>query len=152
MTHQCVSVYAVENAPDDAQREPRDRSARGERTQGQGATVLVVDDVQAVQVMTRHTLERAGYVVMVASNGHEAIRLLRAVSVDLVLLDMRMPVMDGEEFLAVRAQDDTLRRIRVLVHSSESKPPVRWGEVSGHVLKPANDDELLASVARALAR
>jgi len=113
--------------------------------------VLVVDDVQAVQVMTRHTLERAGYVVMVASNGHEAIRLLRAVSVDLVLLDMRMPVMDGEEFLAVRAQDDTLRRIRVLVHSSEPKPPVRWGEVSGHVLKPANDDELLASVARALA-
>jgi len=115
-----------------------------------GGIVLIVDDVEAVQAMTRRTLERAGYVVLLASNGQEAIRLLRAMSVDLVLLDMRMPVMDGEEFLAVRAQDEMLRKIPVLVHSSEPKPPVRWGEVSGHVLKPAQDDELLGSVARAL--
>ncbi len=115
-----------------------------------GGVVLIVDDAEPVQAMTRRTLERAGYVVLLASNGEEAIRLLRSISVDLILLDMRMPVMDGPEFLAARAQDDTLRRIPVLVHSSETKPPVRLSEVSGHVLKPAQDDELLGSVARAL--
>ncbi len=113
-------------------------------------TVLIVDDAEPIQIMTRRALERAGYIVLVASNGEEAIRLLRVNSVDLVLLDMRMPVMDGEEFLAVRARDDTLRRIPVLVHSSEPNPPVRLGEVSGHVLKPAQDDELLGCVARAV--
>ena len=112
--------------------------------------VLIVDDAEPVQALTRRTLERAGYVVLLANNGEEAIRLLRSISVDLILLDMRMPVMDGQEFLAARAQDDTLRRIPVIVHSSEPKPPVRLGEVSGHVLKPAQDDELLGSVARAL--
>jgi len=123
---------------------------QGKTMQNSGGTVLIVDDAEPIQIMTRRTLERAGYVVLLAGNGEEAIRLLRAISVDLILLDMRMPVMDGEEFLAIRAQDHLMRSIPVLVHSSESKPPVRLGEVCGHVLKPAQDDELLGSVARAL--
>src|SRR5438105_2833518 len=106
---------------------------QGDTMQNVGGTVLVVDDAAPIQIMTRRTLERAGYVVLLASNGEEAIRLLRTISVDLVLLDMRMPVMDGEEFLEIRAQDHLLSSIPVLLHSSEPNPPVRLGEVFGHV-------------------
>jgi CheY-like chemotaxis protein len=70
---------------------------------GQG-TILVVDDEEMVRNMARSTLERCGYQVEVAADGRTAVEAVAARPADytLVLLDLTMPVMDGEE---------TLRRI-----------------------------------------
>ncbi len=63
--------------------------------------ILVVDDEPAVQKMSRVTLERFGYSVIVAQNGAEAVEMFRSVSdqISAVLLDLSMPVMNGEEAL-----------------------------------------------------
>jgi signal transduction histidine kinase/CheY-like chemotaxis protein len=69
---------------------------------GTGA-ILVVDDEEIVRRTATSTLEHAGYTVLQASNGREAVEVFEQQhgSVDLVLLDMTMPVMSGEETLMV---------------------------------------------------
>ncbi len=73
---------------------------------GQG-TILVVDDEPSVRMAAQQTLERCGYTVLLAENGAEALRTLQRApnQIKLVLLDLTMPVMSGEE---------TLKRIRAL--------------------------------------
>ncbi len=64
-----------------------------------GETVLVVDDEQIVRRSAKAMLERHGYSVVLAENGKEAVDLYRVLAdkIDLVLLDMTMPLMGGEE-------------------------------------------------------
>ena len=73
---------------------------------GNGETVLVVDDEEAIRQLTRQTLETYGYRTLGASNGAEALAVLdeRESGVDLVLTDMMMPVMDGAALAAEMAK------------------------------------------------
>lgn len=57
--------------------------------------ILVVDDNVAVRRLTREVLERAGYEVLEACDGVEALRKIEETMPDLVILDIEMPVMDG---------------------------------------------------------
>jgi two-component system chemotaxis response regulator CheY len=60
-------------------------------------SVLIVDDDSGVRGLLRYILEEAGYQVMEAENGREAMRVLREHSVHLVLIDLVMPVQEGLE-------------------------------------------------------
>ena len=62
-------------------------------------TVLIIDDEQAHRLMIRLHLSEAGYRVLEAANGREGLDLAQAEQVDLVLLDIRMPVLGGQETL-----------------------------------------------------
>jgi PAS domain S-box-containing protein len=64
---------------------------------GQGETVLVVEDEEAVRTLARRTLEEAGYEVLEAATGREGLRLLLSAPVDLVLCDVILPEMSGHE-------------------------------------------------------
>jgi PAS domain S-box-containing protein len=64
---------------------------------GEGETLLVVEDEEAVRVLARRTLEEAGYQVLVAANGRSALELLAGGDVDLVLCDVILPEMSGHE-------------------------------------------------------
>src|SRR5712692_2484168 len=66
--------------------------------------VLVVDDNPLIGELVREVLESEGYAVEIAANGAEALELLDRGNPRLVLLDMRMPVMNGWEFAAALAQ------------------------------------------------
>ena len=71
-----------------------------------GGTVLVVDDEPSLRIMTQAILEESGYKVMVAANGLEGVEMFRghADTITVILLDMTMPVMGGEEaFGLIRA-------------------------------------------------
>src|SRR5262245_43928067 len=70
-----------------------------------GKTVLVVDDNHENLALPRATLEDEGICVVTAGNGHEAIVAFEREPVEVVLLDVRMPVLDGIE---------TSKRIRAL--------------------------------------
>ncbi|MEO1601010.1 MAG: sigma-54 dependent transcriptional regulator [Pseudomonadota bacterium] len=61
-------------------------------------TILVVDDDREMRISLSHLLDKAGYSVVVASNGAEALKALRNSETDVVLSDVRMPTMDGLEF------------------------------------------------------
>jgi len=66
---------------------------------GESASILLVDDEKAFRDTSRRLLSGRGYDVTTAENGHAALDALLKKSVDVVLLDLKMPVMGGEEFL-----------------------------------------------------
>ena len=123
---------------------------------GERRTVLAVDDESTVLALTKDILEMHGYRVLTARNGEEALRLYRrhATEVDLVLLDLTMPVMGGAEcFLELRRIDPAVRVVVSSGFSSESRASdlLREGAL-GYVQKPYDIDALARIVREALDR
>ena len=81
-------------------------------------TILVVDDNEGNREMLSRRLARQGYAVVTAEDGRRALELLRERAIDLVLLDVMMPEMDGYEVLKRMKSDDALRHIPVLMISA----------------------------------
>jgi PAS domain S-box-containing protein len=90
----------------DAPTERRTFAEAGATIARGSATILLAEDESSVRAVARRILERAGYVVLEASNGSEALRLLslHGATIDLLLTDMVMPNMSGRE-LATRFRD-----------------------------------------------
>jgi adenylate cyclase len=82
------------------------------------ACVLVVDDNEANRDLLRRRLQRQGYWVWVAENGYRALELIRSEPIDLVLLDIMMPRMNGYQVLEQIKANPDLRHIPVLVISA----------------------------------
>ena len=62
-------------------------------------TILVVDDDEAIRTLLQEELEEEGYKVLIATNARDALKMVEAEPLDLVILDIRMPGMDGLEAL-----------------------------------------------------
>lgn len=62
-------------------------------------TILVVDDDEAIRTLLQEELEEEGYKVLIATNARDALKMVAAEPLDLVILDIRMPGMDGLEAL-----------------------------------------------------
>jgi CheY-like chemotaxis protein len=83
--------------------------------------VLVVDDTPALKHLLKLALTSEGYTVAVADHGAHALRLLETFAPCLILLDLRMPVMDGIAFArAYRARDRA--DAHIVVMTAESQP------------------------------
>jgi CheY-like chemotaxis protein len=81
--------------------------------------VLIVEDDPDIRESLQHFLEAHGYPVVAASHGKEALEYLgRAPRPCMVVLDMNLPVMDGNRLLTARKADDTLRAIPVVILSA----------------------------------
>jgi two-component system chemotaxis response regulator CheY len=88
-----------------------------------GKRVLIVDDASLVRLYYRDALERAGYAVEEAMNGLEALEKLLITPVDLLIVDINMPKMDGLTFLkSLRRQQLPLAATPALVISTEAAP------------------------------
>ncbi|MFZ5891866.1 MAG: PAS domain-containing hybrid sensor histidine kinase/response regulator [Myxococcota bacterium] len=125
------------------------RSYRGE------GLVLLADDEDTVRAMGQHMLERAGFEVVAASNGREALALFREhrAQVRLVVLDLTMPHLDGEAcFRALREIDPD---VKVILSSGYNEQEIvgRFAGtgLAGFVQKPYKLADLLAKVREALA-
>jgi CheY-like chemotaxis protein len=81
------------------------------------STVLLVEDSQIQKLATEQLLMRAGYLVLLAGNGEEALRLAREARPDLVLLDMILPKLSGLEVLPALKRDPATAAIPVIVLS-----------------------------------
>ena len=62
-------------------------------------TILVVDDDEAIRTLLKEELEDEGYNIKIATNARDALKIVEAEPLDLVILDIRMPGMDGLEAL-----------------------------------------------------
>ena len=117
--------------------------------------ILVVDDQQEILDITATVLSSAGFAVVTASSGGEALNLVGGESFDLVLLDINMPEMDGWETLRLLRADEQLDELQVVMFSvkgelSDKVQSLKEG-ASGYITKPFVVDELVARVQRALA-
>jgi PAS domain S-box-containing protein len=122
--------------------------------QGSG-TVLVVDDEDLVRTTARIALTQAGYRVVTARDGEEAVRIFHSQpdEIDLVLLDMTMPVMGGEE--ALRRIAELRPDVAVLASSGydETEAQQRFGSrIAGFLQKPYTGGHLTGTVGRILRR
>lgn len=84
-------------------------------------TILLIEDEGLLSRMYAKKLELDGYQVLVAANGQEGIALLGQNTVDLVICDMMMPVMDGLETLKVIKNNHATKTIPVIMLSNVSE-------------------------------
>lgn len=112
--------------------------------------ILVVDDDNDIRETFAEALRMVGYVVHTAPNGKIALEMLAELSPPcLILLDLMMPVMDGEEFRQQQLMSPALSKIPVVVISADrdaQKKAVKMGIAEG-LSKPI-DFESLSDVAR----
>src|SRR5579859_7245818 len=111
--------------------------------------VLVVEDDEDIRGFVSIVLADAGYAVTEAANGAEALQRLQQASPQVILLDMKMPVMDGWEF-ADRYRAMSEARAPIIVMTAARDARIRGSEVNAvDVLsKPFDLDDLLSVVAR----
>jgi two-component system cell cycle sensor histidine kinase/response regulator CckA len=123
---------------------------------GNGETILVVDDEPSVRLVMRTALERAGYQVLPATNGKEAIEVFKSQprgSISAVIIDMMMPVMGGLPAMQemVKINPD----IRIIAASgipdNEATAKAVGRQVRQFLPKPFSTEKLLRAVGRAVA-
>ncbi len=114
---------------------------------GTGLKVLVVDDDETISEFVVWVLADDGHEVMSAANGLAALQKLEKFDPDVILLDMRMPVMDGWQF-AKRYRDETVSPAPIVVLTAAQDVAQRAGEIKadGYLGKPFDLDALLATI------
>jgi len=114
--------------------------------------ILAVDDEKHIVRLVQVNLERAGYLVVTASDGKEALTKVAEENPDLVVLDVMMPYMDGFEVLQNLRRNPSTRDIPVIMLTAKAQDAdVFKGWQSGvdlYLTKPFNPMELLSFVKR----
>ncbi|MGF1447340.1 MAG: ATP-binding protein [Pikeienuella sp.] len=119
--------------------------------------ILIVDDVETNRFVARLMLEPTGASLLEASDGRAAIACLETEPVDLVLLDLHMPVLDGMAAIRrIRRLDGARGQVEIIALTADVRPDLRGTlaslGVEGFVAKPVGVDALLAAVDAGLAR
>ena len=121
----------------------------------QGRTrILTVDDSAPTLEIIQRNLEAAGYEVFTASSVEQAIALLEQISVDLVITDIKMPKISGLDLITYVQENIRGTEIMVITGypSIEGAVKAVKNGAEDYLVKPFTDDELLAAVARMLAK
>ncbi|RAL23340.1 two-component system response regulator [Thermoflavimicrobium daqui] len=114
--------------------------------------VLVVDDQYGIRVLLKEVFSKDNLIVFQAANGKQALEIIRLERPDLILLDMKMPGMDGLELLRRLRRLDT--KIKVIMMTAYGEldmvdEATKLGAI-GHFTKPFDIDELRAAVIQQL--
>jgi two-component system KDP operon response regulator KdpE len=128
-------------------------TSSGDREVMNKTSVLVVDDEKALRDFVRRNLEIRGFQVLSAANGLEALALFQNNVVDLVVLDLMMPHMDGLEMVR-RVRERSLVPVIILSALGEEEDKVRALNMGAddYLTKPFGVDELLSRIHAVLRR
>ncbi len=109
-------------------------------------TILVVDDDEAIRTLLQEELEDEGYKVLIATNARDALKMVAAEAMDLVILDIRMPGMDGLEALPrILGIKEGLPVIMNTAYSQYQDSFMSWA-ADAYVVKSSDLTELKAKV------
>lgn len=115
--------------------------------------VLLVEDNEDIREMMSLALQLAGARVVCASNGLEALSILKdRRPPDIILLDLMMPVMNGWEFSAELKRDERLQGIPIVVISAMGEPGAASLRPAEFIAKPVDIDRLIDVVAEHTSR
>ena len=109
--------------------------------------IMVVDDNESVRKYTAILLEKLGFDVIQKANGRQALDWLKSESVDLILMDLEMPVMDGlEASKQIRYSEKPYSCVPIIAHTGDCSSPtldkVNASGMSDFIVKPADKNRL----------
>ena len=117
-------------------------------------SILVVDDDEIMRNAMKRILEGEGYRIILAEDGMELSKVLERVRLDLILLDVNLPWVDGFELCQMIKGHHSLRNVPlILVSGRKSKEDVRLGFESGcddYITKPFDIDLMTGAIVKAL--
>ena len=117
-------------------------------------TILAVDDSVSMRQMVSFTLKGAGFDVIEAVDGMDALGKAKGKSIDLVLTDVNMPRMDGISLIKELRAQPNFKFTPILMLTTESgvdkKTEGKNAGATGWIVKPFNPDQLLATIKKVL--
>ncbi len=119
-----------------------------------GKTIMTVDDSASIRQMVNFTLKDAGYYVIEAMDGKDALSKLNGASIHMLISDVNMPNMDGIELVRqLRAMPD-YRFIPIIMLTTESqdakKQEGKQAGATGWIVKPFKPEQLMSVVKKVL--
>lgn len=118
------------------------------------ASILIADDVESNRALIRGFLDIPAFTLIEAKNGKEAVAFARQHRPDLVIMDLRMPEMDGYEATRILKADKILKSIPVIAISAsamkEHEQVVKEAGCDGYLKKPVSKAELFSELMRFL--
>jgi len=119
-----------------------------------GKTILTVDDSASVRQMVHYTLESAGYSVVEAADGLEALNQIKITPVQMIITDLNMPRLDGIGLIKSLRALPQHRFTPIVMLTTESqlskKQEGKSAGATGWIVKPFNPEQLIAVVKRVL--
>lgn len=114
--------------------------------------ILITDDRAGIRSLLKEVLQESGYEVLTAAGGQEGIKIVQENTIDIVLLDMKMPGMDGLETLRLikKAQPNVKVIIMTAYEDMEIIKEVQKRGASCYISKPFDIEELLSTIKRLL--
>lgn len=114
--------------------------------------IVIVEDDRTLQQMYQFKLENVGFRVKTANNGQEGLEVIEKFAPHMVLLDLRMPVMSGDEMLEKMRSTDwgALPRVIVLTNISKDEAPMnlRFLNVDRYIVKAHHTPQQVVDVIR----
>lgn len=118
------------------------------------ASILAVDDSTSMRQMVSFTLKGAGYEVVEASDGVEALNIAKTRGFDMVITDVNMPNMDGITLIGELRGLASYKFTPLLMLTTESSPEKKQqgkaAGATGWIVKPFNPEQLLGTVKKVL--
>ncbi len=114
--------------------------------------VLAVDDSRTMRSLLNYTLSEAGFNVTLAEDGLDGLEKLNDGRPDVIITDLNMPNMDGFGFVEAVRSEQSLHGLPILILTTESaqelKEKARSMGATGWIVKPFDDEKLVAAVRR----
>lgn len=117
--------------------------------------ILLVDDEPDILTVTVTRLEASGYEVLIAKDGEEALELLDKIKPDLILLDLLLPKMQGDELCKKLKSDIKFKHIPIILFTASIiRVPAKVEEIGAddYITKPFESDNLLYKIKKLIER
>lgn len=112
-------------------------------------TLLIVDDEAHILKSLKRTFKRCNYTIFTASDGHEGLKYIDQETIGVILCDMRMPIMNGSEFLT-QARELSPQSVRILLTGQadidDTIKAINHGGIFKYITKPWDNNELIQDI------
>lgn len=113
--------------------------------------VMVVDDSKSLRKLTSIILEKNGFEVIQCENGVQVLEVLDSMSVDLIIMDIEMPIMNGIDVSEkIRQSTHHYANVPIIAHTGDSSPTalerIKSAGISDYIIKPADKNKLIEKI------